>query len=150
MDSFAGYDKGGWKEKRKMKKMSAVLKELILGILICGVFFQFTLIWLAHDKIQYTTGLWIGIMCSVLKAIHMEYSIRNALDRNEKGARNYTRMMYGLRMALSMLLIGATWYFKLGNILALFLGMFALKIGAFLQMPIHRFAGKKLPQIFGE
>lgn len=150
MDSFAGCNKGGWKEERKMKRMSAVLKELILGILICGVFFQFTLIWLAHDKIQYTTGLWIGIVCSVLKAIHIEYSIRNALDRNEKGARNYARMMYGLRMVLSMILIGATWYFKLGNILALFLGMFALKIGAFLQIPIHRFAGRKLPQIFEE
>ena len=80
----------------------------------------------------------------------MEYSIRNALDRNEKGARNYARMMYGLRMVLSMMLIGATWYFKLGNILALFLGMFALKIGAFLQIPIHRFAGRKLPEIFEE
>ena len=129
---------------------NGVLKELILGILICGGFFQSTLIWLAHDKVQYTTGLWIGIVCSVLKAVHMEYSIRNALERNEKGARNYARMMYGLRMALSIVLIGVTWYFKLGNILALFLGMFALKIGAFLQMPIHRFAGKKLPQIFGE
>ena len=150
MASSAGDDKGGWKEKRKMKRMSAVLKELILGILMCGVFFQSTLIWLAHDKVQYTTGLWIGIVCSVLKAVHMEYSIRNALERNEKGARNYARMMYGLRMALSIVLIGVTWYFKLGNILALFLGMFALKIGAFLQMPIHRFAGKKLPQIFGE
>ena len=85
-----------------MKRMSAVLKELILGILICGVFFQSTLIWLAHDKVQYTTGLWIGIVCSVLKAVHMEYSIRNALERNEKGARNYARMMYGLRMALSI------------------------------------------------
>ena len=126
-----------------MKRMSPVLKELIAGILICGILFQFGFMWLAEDKLGYSTGLWIGVVCSVLKAVHMEHSIRNALERNEKGAANYTRMMYGLRMVLSVLLIGVTWYFQLGNIVALFLGMMTLKAGAFLQMPIHRLAKER-------
>lgn len=127
--------------------MSAVLKELILGILICGLLFQLTLMWLAEDKLRYTTGLWLGVICSVLKAIHMEYCIRNALDRNEKGATSYTGLMYGVRMGFSLLLIGVTWYFNLGNIIALFLGMFTLKAGAFLQIPIHRIADKRSPRL---
>ena len=48
-----------------IKKLNPVSKELILGILICGVIFQFSLIWLSGSKVLYTTGLWIGIAISV-------------------------------------------------------------------------------------
>ncbi|MCI7812108.1 MAG: ATP synthase subunit I [Lachnospiraceae bacterium] len=126
-----------------MKKMSPVLKEIILGILICGVVFQLSLMWLAEDKLRYTTGLWIGVIFSVFKIIHMECSVQNALERDQKGAANYTRMMYGLRMIITVVVIGVTWYFNLGNIIALFLGMMTLQAGAFLQVPLHSLKNRK-------
>ena len=126
-----------------MKKMSPVLKEIIWGILICGVVFQFGLMWLAQDKLRYTTGLWMGVVLSVCKIIHMEYSIQNALDRDEKGAANYTRLMYGMRMLVTVVLIGVTYHFNLGNIIALFLGMMTLKAGVFLKVPLHNLRNRR-------
>ena len=72
--------------KRMIKKLNPVSKELILGILICGVIFQFSLIWLSGSKVLYTTGLWIGIAISVFLAVHMNWSIENAVEMDEKGA----------------------------------------------------------------
>ncbi len=120
-----------------MRRISRVLKELLLGIFICGIFFQLVLFWMFEDKISYAAGLWIGVFFSMIKAVHIERSIQNAWNRNEKNAVSYIKIMYGLRSVASLLLIVLVWYWNLGNIAALFLGMITLKGGAFLQMPIH-------------
>lgn len=39
-----------------IKKLNPVSKELILGILICGVIFQFSLIWLSDSKCSIQPG----------------------------------------------------------------------------------------------
>ncbi len=125
-----------------MSKMSRVLKELLLGVLICGICFQIVLLLPPGDKILRAAGLWIGVLFSMGKAIHIERSLQNAWSRSEKQAAGYLRLMCGLRTAASLLLIAAVWYWEIGNIASLFLGMMALKGGAFLQMPIDQLLNK--------
>lgn len=126
----------------RIKSMSSVLKELILGILLCGLIFQISLVWLADSKLLYTTGLWIGVGISAFMAIHMNHSIENALDMPEEDAAGYSRKMYALRTAVVLVLFGAACYFRLGNVVAIFLGLFTLKFGAYLQPILHKMMQK--------
>lgn len=117
--------------------MNPALQELILGILACGVIFQVTLIWLAPSKLLYTTGLWIGIAASVFKAVHMCNHIEEAMEIGvdaEKHLRNASLF----RMALSIAVVFMTHLLKIGNVIAVFLGLFAMKFGAYLQPLTHR------------
>lgn len=120
-----------------IKKLNPVSKELILGILICGVIFQFSLIWLSDSKVLYTTGLWIGIAISVFLAVHMNWSIENAVEMDEKGAVSHMKKMFMLRALVVVVIFFGTYLLKIGDVVAVFLGLFGLKIGAYLQPLLH-------------
>lgn len=47
-----------------LKRINAVLPELILGILFYGIVVQFAGIWFVKDKFSFSSGLWIGIAAS--------------------------------------------------------------------------------------
>ena len=44
-----------------LKRINAVLPELIMGILVYGVVLQFAGVWFVQDKIRYSSGVWLGI-----------------------------------------------------------------------------------------
>lgn len=118
--------------------MSPVLKELILGILLCGILLQFIPIWFVKDSFYYSCGLWIGIALAVFRVIHMEYGIENSMEFTvKKDMVNYSRKMYAIRTLVTVMAVFLVYRFRLGNVVAVFLGMFAVKFGAYLQPVIH-------------
>lgn len=121
-----------------IKRINLVSKELIIGILICGVVFQLAFMWLSDSKLLFTSGLWIGIAISVCVALHMNWSIENALEMDEKSAVSHMRKTFLLRIIVIAGLFFGTYLLNLGDVVAVFLGLFGLKIGAYLQPLLHR------------
>lgn len=121
-----------------IKRINLVSKELIIGILICGVVFQLAFMWLSDSKLLFTSGLWIGITISVCVALHMNWSIENALEMDEKSAVSHMRKTFLLRIIVIAGLFFGTYLLNLGDVVAVFLGLFGLKIGAYLQPLLHR------------
>lgn len=127
-----------------IKKLNTVSKEVILGILICGVTFQAAFIWWWDSKLQYSAGLWIGILLSVLMVIHINRSIEHALDMSEKNAVGHMQLMSLLRAMVVGVIFFLCYLFRAGDSIALLMGLFSLKLGAYLQPLMHRFIGKLL------
>ena len=126
-----------------INNMNMTIKTMLIGILSFGVFFQAVFVWLASDKLSFTTGLWIGVGISVFMALHMNMSVENAVERDGEAASGYMRRMYVIRTVLVIALFFAVYFLKLGNVAAVFLGLFSLKLGTYLSVPLKKYIEKR-------
>lgn len=119
-------------------KKDHTLQELLLGIILLGVAIQIVVAIISRDYLYNAIGLWSGIGIACFTAIHMKRSIEDALDLGEQGATKYVRMAYLKRMLLSLVVMGIVIYFHLGNPITLLIGVFPLKVAAYLQPLLHK------------
>lgn len=119
-------------------KKDHTLQELLLGIILLGVAIQIVVAIIFKDYLYNAIGLWSGIAIACFTAIHMKRSIEDALDLGEQGATKYVRMAYLKRMLLSLVFMGIVIYFHLGNPITLLIGVFPLKVAAYLQPLLHK------------
>lgn len=120
-----------------MKKENTLL-ELLVGIIFLGVVMQIVITIVSKDYLYNAIGLWSGITVACVSAIHMKRSIEDALDLGEKGAIKYVRIAYLKRMLITVVIMGVVIYFQLGNPITLLIGIFPLKLAAYLQPVIHK------------
>lgn len=123
---------------------SSVLKELILGTLLFGVFVALLGVWWVEDKKMFLVGLLIGTAVSVWRAIHMQSTLEKVLDFEQKTAQAKMALAYGIRMIAIIIVLALMVVLQLGNtaILMCFVGLFGLKAGAMLQPHIHKYMNK--------
>lgn len=129
--------------REKLSELHPVLKELILGILILGVVMQAALMWFFSDKVLFTSGLWLGVLVSVLSICHMYHALDDALDMPEQAAESHIRKRHAIRFALTVAVFLGVYFLKIGNIVAFFLGLVTLKFSAYLQPWMHEILTKK-------
>ena len=91
-----------------------------------------------------TIGLWCGIFISMALAIHMKYTIEDAIDIGGFEARKKMRLDIMKRYLAVGVLVGILFYLKIGNPLTLLVGIFALKISAYLQPYMHKLFERRL------
>lgn len=128
-------------EKRTamLKRLNEALPGLVLGIIIYGVLLQLTGVWLAEDRLRYSSGLWIGIGCALFMAVHIAVSIEDAVCiGTEDGAKKKAVAGAMLRYVVVLAVLLVTFYFNLGMVLPALLGVLGLKISAYLQPLIRR------------
>ncbi len=126
-----------------LRRINEILPELIAEILVYGVIIQLTGVWFVEDKLRYSVGLWIGIAIAMGMAIHMAVVILDSMDMAiEKKARVRTTIFSMLRYVVVVLLFVIVIYFKLGNIITMFIGVMGLKAAAYLQPFAHKFLEK--------
>ncbi len=125
-----------------LRRLNEALPGLVAGIIAYGVVLQFAGMWFAEDRIRYTSGLWIGIACSVFMAIHMAVSIEDAVSLGEEGAKRKSIASALVRYLVVLLALVAMCYFNLGMILPAFLGLLGLKVSAYLQPLFARLRGR--------
>lgn len=120
------------------KQTNKTLLELIIGIVASAAVVEVLSILIAGFSGAFTSGLWIGAATAIGLAAHMYRSIDRALDMQPDDADKYMRRAYLIRTAAILLVAGAVTFFKLGYVMATFVGVFCLKFGAFLQPLTHR------------
>ena len=78
----------------------------------------------------------IGI--AIFMAIHIQRTLEDALDLGVEGAVKHVRKGYGVRMLIAVVLIGVLGFIELGDVFGVVVGIFALKIAAYLQPLMHK------------
>ncbi len=119
-----------------LKRLNKVLPELILGILLYGVLVQIFGVWIAEDKLLYSTGLWIGILLAAGMAIHMAVVIEDAVSLGSSRGKLITMSL--VRYIAVVLVFAGMIYFHLGNPISAFIGVMGLKIAAYAQPFLHK------------
>ena len=95
--------------------------------------------WLAEDKLRYSSGLWIGIVTAMALAYHIARVIAETIDfPDAEKARTRIIAKGILRYVAVVAVFGITMYYDLGNLITLFLGVMGLKISAYLQPALHK------------
>lgn len=117
-----------------LKRINPVLPELLAGIALYGIVLQLTGIWFVSDKLQYTLGLWIGILLAMGMAVNMAVVILDSVDMMAaRGRAVRTGFWSVLRYVVVVVVFAAAWYFELANPLIMFLGLMGLNVSAYLQ-----------------
>lgn len=123
---------------KKLKQLSDVLPELLLGIFIFGILCQIIGPFFVKEKLFYSMGLWIGVLCAMAMAIHMAWSLSIALSLGEEGAVKMMQKHNLLRYGVLTLVLGGLMILRIGNPLSAFLGVMGLKVAAYLQPITHK------------
>ena len=114
-----------------------VLKSLISGILLCGILFQS----LCGFLMQRSFFHWgCG---SEFRDRHIRYSLEDALDMSEGDAPKHMYRMYGIRMAVVLVVFFITAYFEIGSMIGVLLGVMTLKVGAYMQPLLQKIKKKR-------
>lgn len=120
-----------------LKRIDTTVKEIWGMLLIYGVVVQLAGMWFVRDKLRYTVGLWLGIALAIFMIWHMHLGISKALDLDAGGAQKKMLMMYGIRLVVVCAVVLCVFFFKIGNVILTFIGVFGLKIAAYLQPSLH-------------
>lgn len=118
--------------KKRILKINRTLFELETGIIIFGIVCQLVILPFG-ERIQYSAGLWIGILTALIAAWHMWRSLDRGLELSEKGAVSYLSRQNILRYVIIVLILIVTASTKIGNPLTAFLGIMGLKVSAYMQ-----------------
>lgn len=126
-----------------LRRINEVLPDLVVGVLIYGIVVQFAGVWMVEDKLDYSIGLWIGVAIAVGMSIHMAIVLNDAADiAAEETAKRRVILKSTLRYVVVAILFFVVAYFKLGNLITLFIGVMGLKAGAYLQPLTHKLIKK--------
>ncbi len=125
--------------RKKLAQLSDVLPGLWVGVLLYGVLCEIVGLIFVSDRVFYTIGLLVGIICALFMATHMAWSLNQALDLGEGDAVKKMQVHNILRYVVVVIVFFLLLYTKLGNPLAAFLGVMGLKVAAYLQPFTHKF-----------
>lgn len=125
--------------RKKLAQLSDVLPGLWVGILLYGVLCEIVGLIFVSDRVFYSVGLLVGIVCALFMATHMAWSLNQALDLSEGDAVKKMQVHNILRYVVVVIVFFALLYTKLGNPLSAFLGVMGLKVAAYLQPFTHKF-----------
>lgn len=125
------------------KSNRQTLLELFIGNMIFGIVGEVVILTLMNQKVQTTIGFLIGVILSCVNAWSMNASLEAALDLQEADAQKKAMFGYISRNTVLIVVLVLMYVFKIGNILAALVGVFALKISAYLQPLIHKLFFKK-------
>lgn len=126
------------KLKNWLNGLSDVLPDLLIGILLYGVVCEAVGLIFVKDRLFYSIGLLIGILCAMGMAVHMAWSLNMALDLGESGAVKKMQLHNLLRYGIVVVVIFALWLSGIGNPVVAFLGIMSLKVAAYLQPFTHK------------
>lgn len=123
--------------KHFLRKLHPTLKEMICGILLWGLLFALAFVWFSDSEIVFLLSLFAGVLGAAGMAFHMCWFIEDSLELTQEDASRHMKKGAVLRIVAAMLLVVLVWWLH-GDIIAIFLGLFTLKLGAYTQPLIHR------------
>lgn len=118
---------------KKIRSINSALPGLLVGILLWGMICQLVGVFLVTDKVNYSIGLWVGVITAVFMAFHMAYGLNIAVMKDAKGAQATATKQNIIRYLIVVLILGILMITKVGNPLVAFLGIMGLKVSAYLQ-----------------
>ena len=125
-----------------LQNMNPTLKELLLGIVLWGIIFSLVFVWFADLKVSFILSLWAGVGGAALMAVHMCSFIEDSLELTQDDAVKHMRKGTMIRILAVMVLFVLAWRLH-GNMIGIFLGLFTLKLAAYIQPLLHKIRDRK-------
>lgn len=128
---------------KKLSDMNRALPGLLGGIVLFGAVSQIVGMFFVEEKLNYSIGLWIGVLIAAFMAFHMAWSLNSALDQDVKGAQAVATRQNIIRYLIVVLILGILMITEIGNPIAAFVGVMGLKVSAYLQPIFQKLFHKK-------
>lgn len=130
------------------EKISETCKQLIAGIIILCILLIIGGSIIAHlvagSGLSFSLGALLGGIIAIILAVHMDYSIANAMLRDSEGATKYMRGKSIIRfLIMAAVLVLALTFPSVFNIIGVLLGILALKFSAYLQPLTSKYISNK-------
>ena len=119
-------------------KKNRTLLELLAGIIFLGVIIQIVCLIVSENYLYDAVGLWCGIGICCFSAINIQKSIERAMASEGTDPAGSVKRGYLKRMVISLLIMGCVVFFQVGHIFTLLIGVFPLKIAAYMQPFTHK------------
>ena len=124
----------------KIKELNEALPEVLLVDLLYLVIGEIVIL-VCFSDILYATGFLAGVLYSVFSSFQMSFKIRKVVYGRADARKTYL-LGYFIRLAVMFILFAALYIFNLGNLVCALIGMFAMKVSAYLQRFTHRLTAK--------
>lgn len=130
--------------KIMLKRLNDALPGLVMGIIVYGAVVELLGVWFVTDKLRFTSGLCIGIVLACGMAVNMAVVLQDAVDiYGESKAQSKIIAKSIFRYVIVVIVFFVMMKWNLGNLAAAFIGIFGLKVSAYLQ-PAAKKAFRKL------
>lgn len=127
-----------------MDKIKATLIEIFIGIGIYFVIAEIMGLIFVENRLTYTFGLGIGTIGAMLLATHMYLTLNKGMDMDESGASKYIKTSSFIRLIIMLLILLLGRVVTYISFLAVIIGLFGLKIGAFMQPLVNKYVSTKI------
>ena len=126
-----------------LRRINPSLPGLVAGIIIYGLIIQLAGVWFVEDKIGYSIGLWYGIAIAIGMGVNLAMVIYDSVTFYGEGNANKRvvakSMLRYIVVAVLFFILG---YFEFGNLFTAILGVFGLKISAYMQPLLNKLVNK--------
>lgn len=122
----------------QFKQQSSVLLEMILIDILYLIIGETVILIFITNKEFCAIGFFIGVIISIFNTILMKLTINKLLHRLGKTAIIWPILAYSIRMIIMATIFVGMYIYGIGDILAGLIGMFALKVSAYLQPLSHK------------
>lgn len=126
---------------KTVKSMNEALPVMYLLDIIYLVLGEVIILIVFPEPAQYAVGFLAGVLYAVFASYHLGYRIHRVVY----GQANTTRTLvigYFVRLLVMVALFAVLYYFNIGDLIAALIGMFAMKISAYLQPSAAKFVQK--------
>jgi len=126
----------------KFKNTSSVLLDMIITDILYLILGEIVILGFLPNKKLYAIGFLIGVIISITSAIHMKITLEDSLHHSGKSAVRRSVLGYAVRLLTVAIIFYVMYVTGIGNVIAAFIGMFALKLSAYLQSYTHKITKK--------
>ena len=116
--------------------------ELIIGCVLFGIAGALIILFFP-DRIYNEIGFIWGVVVSIAMTLHMYRSLKISLELGEQGALKNIRLTYAKRVTGVLIAFAVLAYTGIGNVITGVIGLFALKVAAYIQPITHKILERK-------
>lgn len=125
----------------KIKSLNEALPQIFFIDMLYLILGEIIIFLVFSSPMIYAVGFLAGVLYAGFASLHMSYRIREVVY----GKVNTTKVLligYFIRLAVMIMVFAALYYFNIGDLLAALVGMFAMKVSAYLQPITNRISSK--------
>lgn len=125
-----------------MEEAKRTMREILIGLFLWGIVITVPGVLIAGNPLAYFLGVLAGCLVAMGLLFHMYRHLDIALDMDRKSASGHMMRSAMIRTVVMALAVGGSFYFgKYVHPAGVILGLWGMKIAAYLQPVIHRYMG---------
>lgn len=125
----------------KIKSLNEALPQIFFIDMLYLALGEIVIFLVFSSPSLYAVGFFAGVLYAGFASLHMSYRIREVVY----GKVNTTKVLligYFIRLAVMIMVFAVLYCFNIGDLLAALVGMFAMKVSAYLQPMTNRISSK--------